>query len=170
MWVGIPPPAGVWNELFHGVLNMIIKICIKRDDIMILKLTSKKKLLLTLCCIVFTLGLSITIQLKEAPTILSIDPHSSIPFAHAADGEGCSKCHSTPITGHAQAVIRHLQQHSITEFFSPIMIELQEDHQTHAPTVHVIMLDLTTASWIHQTQGTVTVSTAMVTTCHTDSV
>ena len=89
----------VWNELFHSVLNMIIKICIKRDDIMILKLTSKKKLLLTLCCIVFTLGLSITIQLKETPTILSIDPHSSIPFAHAADGEGCSKCHSTPITG-----------------------------------------------------------------------
>ena len=99
MWVRIPPPAGAWNELFHGVLNMIIKICIKRDDIMILKLTSKKKLLLTLCCIVFTLGLSITIQLKETPTILSIDPHSSIPFAHAADGEGCSKCHSTPITG-----------------------------------------------------------------------
>ena len=63
------------------------------------KLTFKKIGLLALCCIVFTLGLSISIQMKKTPTAITIDPHSSIPFAHAADGEGCSKCHSTPITG-----------------------------------------------------------------------
>ena len=63
------------------------------------KITSKKVGLLVLCCVIFTIGLSISIQMKKTPTAMTIDAHSSVLFAHAADNEGCSKCHSTPITG-----------------------------------------------------------------------
>ena len=62
------------------------------------KVTSKKIGLLTLCCIIATIGLSISIQLKKNNNGLTIETHSVIPFAHAQD-DGCAKCHSTPITG-----------------------------------------------------------------------
>ena len=63
------------------------------------KLTSKHIGLLALCCIVFTLGLSISVQLKKTPTALTIDAHTSIPFVHGQTNEGCATCHSTAITG-----------------------------------------------------------------------
>lgn len=63
------------------------------------KLTSKKIGLLALCCIIFTLGLSLSVQLKKTPTALTIDAHTSIPFVHGQTNEGCATCHSTTITG-----------------------------------------------------------------------
>ena len=64
-----------------------------------IKLTSKRIGFLALCCIVFTIGLSISLKMKKTPPALTIDPHTSIPFAHGQTPEGCAKCHSTPITG-----------------------------------------------------------------------
>ena len=63
------------------------------------KLSSKKLGLLALCCIVFTIGLSVSLEMKKTPKAITIESHSSIPFAHAQDNEGCATCHSTPITG-----------------------------------------------------------------------
>ena len=69
------------------------------DDTMKLKFTSKNIILLALCFVIFTIGLSISIQMKKTSTTLTIDAHSSITFVHAQDNDGCVKCHSTPLTG-----------------------------------------------------------------------
>jgi hypothetical protein len=62
------------------------------------KITSKNFIALTLCFIVFALGLSISIQMKKTPTGLSFEAHSTIPFVHAVDESGCATCHKQPIT------------------------------------------------------------------------
>ena len=63
------------------------------------KTTSKTIGLFALCFVVFSLGLGISIQMKKTPTVLTIESHTSIPLVHAQTSEGCSKCHSTPLTG-----------------------------------------------------------------------
>jgi len=68
-------------------------------DKLSIKITSKTIGLLALCCIVFALGLSVSIHMKKNPTTITIEAHSSIPLVHAVDDEGCAKCHSTALTG-----------------------------------------------------------------------
>jgi hypothetical protein len=61
-----------------------------------IKITSKNFIALTLCFIVFALGLSISIQMKKTPTGLSFEAHSTIPFVHAVDESGCATVTNSP--------------------------------------------------------------------------
>ena len=63
------------------------------------KLNSKKFGLFALCFIIFMIGLSISIKIKKTPTVSTLEAHTSIPFAHAQENQGCAKCHSTPLSG-----------------------------------------------------------------------
>ena len=69
------------------------------DDTMKYKFTLKNFGLITLCCIIFTIGLSISLQMKKTTSTVTIEAHSDIPFVHAQEDDGCAKCHSTPLTG-----------------------------------------------------------------------
>jgi hypothetical protein len=53
--------------------------------------------LLALGVIIMIFGVGISVNLKEKPSGVIIESHSTIPFVHGAEDEGCVKCHTQPI-------------------------------------------------------------------------